>query len=152
MNGALTIGTLDGANIEIREAVGGENFFLFGLTADEVKRTKADGYDPRRYVDADDELRNVLTMVHGGAFSPSDPGLFRPLIESLWYHDEYLVLADYRSYMKCQDDVDNAYRDQDDWTRRSILNVARIGRFSSDRSIREYAEKIWGVRPVRVKI
>lgn len=152
MNGALTIGTLDGANIEIREAVGGENFFLFGLTADEVRSVKASGYDPRRYVDADDELRDALNLINSGIFSPEDPGLFRPLVESLWYHDEYLVLADFRAYAQCQDAVDEAYRDQEEWTRRSILNVARIGRFSSDRSIREYAEKIWGVRPVTVKI
>jgi starch phosphorylase len=152
MNGALTIGTLDGANIEIREAVGTENFFLFGLTADEVKAVKASGYDPRRFVDADDELRDALNLINSGAFSPEDPGLFRPLVESLWYNDEYLVLADFRAYAACQDAVDEAYCDQDGWTRTSILNVARIGRFSSDRSIREYAEKIWGVRPVAVKI
>lgn len=152
MNGALTIGTMDGANVEIRESVGAENFFLFGLQADEVKRVKAAGYDPRKYADADEELQSVLNMVHAGEFSPSDPALFRPLVEALWYHDEYLVLADYRSYMDCQQDVDRVYRDQDEWTRRSILNVARVGRFSSDRSIREYAEKIWGVKPVRVKL
>ena len=152
MNGALTIGTLDGANVEIREAVGADNFFLFGLQADEVKGLKAEGYDPRRYADADEELQSVLNLVHGGGFSPSDPGLFRPLVESLWYHDEYLVLADYRSYMKCQSEVDKVYLDQDEWTRRSILNVARIGRFSSDRSIREYATKIWGVKAVRVNM
>ncbi len=152
MNGALTIGTLDGANIEIRDAVGPENFFLFGLTADEVKALKASGYDPRKYIDADEDLRDTLNLIHSGAFSPEDPGLFRPLVESLWYSDEYLVLADFGAYARCQDAVDEAYRDQAEWTRRSILNVSRIGRFSSDRSIREYAEKIWKVRPVVVNI
>jgi starch phosphorylase len=152
MNGALTIGTLDGANVEIREAVGEENFFLFGLTADEVRDQKQRGYNPRPYADANEELRLVLEMINRGDFSGGDAGLFRPLVESLLTHDDYMLLADYASYIECQDRVDAAFRDRERWTRMSILSVARIGRFSSDRSIREYAEKIWGVKPVRIAL
>ena len=150
MNGALTIGTLDGANIEIREAVGGENFFLFGLTADEVRTIKSKGYDPRQYVEKNPELQNILDMIKSGFFSKDDPGLFKPLVDSLLYHDEYMLMADYDSYMKCQDEVDRGYKNNKQWTTMSILNVARIGRFSSDRSIREYAQKIWNLKPVKI--
>ncbi|MDP2858920.1 MAG: glycogen/starch/alpha-glucan phosphorylase [Bacillota bacterium] len=152
MNGALTIGTLDGANVEIREAVGAENFFLFGLTADAVQSVKAEGYRPAAYLDSDIELRAVMELIGAGAFSPSDPGLFRPLVDALVYHDPFMLMADYRSYIECQERVSAAYRDQEGWTGMSILNVARIGRFSSDRSIREYCEKIWNVRPVPIEI
>ena len=152
MNGALTIGTLDGANIEIREAVGEENFFLFGLTADEVKSTKSQGYDPMSYVQPGGELAAVIDLVARGHFSHGDPRLFMPLVDSLLHHDEYLLMADFQAYCDCQDRVDKAYRDQDQWTRMSILNVARMGRFSSDRAIREYAKKIWGVKPVKIRI
>lgn len=152
MNGALTIGTLDGANIEIREAVGEENFFLFGLTADEVHSVRVQGYDPLRYVESNNELRGVIDLVARGALSKGDPNLFRPLVDSLVYHDEYMLMADFQSYVECQGQVDRAYRDQGQWTRMSILNVARIGRFSSDRSIREYSEKIWNVKPVKILI
>lgn len=152
MNGALTIGTLDGANIEIREAVGEENFFLFGLTADEVRTIKSRGYDPSEYVRHNDELRSVLELIKNGFFSKDDVNLFRPLVDSLWYHDEYMLMADYASYVDCQGKVDRAFRDGERWARMSILNVARIGRFSSDRSIREYAEKIWHLKPVKVNI
>ena len=152
MNGALTIGTLDGANIEIREAVGEENFFLFGLTADEVRKTKAEGYDPARYVGQNGDLRSVLDLLGSGHFSRNDSYLFKPLLDSLMYHDEYLLLADYQSYVECQDRVSAAYLDEEEWVRKSILNVARIGRFSSDRSIREYCEKIWDVKPVKITI
>jgi len=150
MNGALTIGTLDGANVEIREAVGEENFFLFGLTTEEVESLKSRGYHPRSYYDADPELRETLDSISAGTFSNGDGGLFRPLVESLMAYDEYLLLADYRAYVDCQDRVSRAYRDQKLWTRMSILNVARMGYFSSDRSIREYAEKIWRAKPMPV--
>ena len=148
MNGALTIGTLDGANIEIREAVGEENFFLFGLTAEEALRVKAEGYYPRGIYESNETVRRVIDALASGWFSRGDQGLFRPLIDSLLWHDEYLVLADFASYLECQDRVSAAWRDQDNWTRMSILNTARMGRFSSDRSIREYAEKIWRIEPL----
>ena len=152
MNGALTIGTLDGANVEIREAVGAENFFLFGLTADGVQSLWARGYHPAACLDSDVELRAVMELIGSGAFSPGDPGLFRPLVDALLYHDPFVLMADYRSYIECQERVSAAFRDQEQWTRMSILNVARIGRFSSDRSIREYCEKIWDVKPVPIEL
>ena len=152
MNGALTIGTLDGANVEIREAVGEENFFLFGLMADEVVARKTQGYDPMRYVESNEELRGILDLLARGAFSNGSPDLFKPLLDTLLYQDEYMLMADYQSYIDCQGRVDEAYRDQELWTRMSILNVARIGRFSSDRSIHEYADKIWNVKPVKIRI
>lgn len=152
MNGALTIGTLDGANVEIRDAVGPENFFQFGLDADEVRAAQAAGYHPRDHVDGDAELRAALELVASGAFSPGDPGLFLPLVNALLYHDAFMLLADYRPYVDCQARVDAAWLDPDAWTRMSILNVARIGRFSSDRSIREYCEKIWRVGPVPIEV
>jgi glycogen phosphorylase len=145
MNGALTIGTLDGANIEIRDATGGENFFLFGLTAGEVRAAKAAGYDPRSLYDRNERLRRVLDLIGSGRFSRGDASLFRPLVEALIGHDEYLLLADYDSYIECQDRVDVAFAERDTWTRKSILTVARIGRFSSDRAIREYCRDIWHV-------
>ncbi len=151
MNGALTIGTLDGANVEIREAVGPENFFLFGLTAEEVADLKARGYQPRRYYEANPELREALDLIASGHFSNGDRNLFRPLVDSLLTGDEYLLLADYQSYVDCQDRVGRAARDQKGWTRMSILNVARMGSFSSDRSIRQYCSDIWGVKPGRAE-
>jgi starch phosphorylase len=152
MNGALTIGTLDGANVEIREAVGPENFFLFGLTTEEVDKLKSGGYNPRSYYDADPELREALDSISSGVFSNGDRDLFKPLVDSLLSRDDYLLLADYRAYVDCQERVSRAYRDQKNWTRMSILNVARMGYFSSDRSIREYAEKIWRVKPMAVDV
>jgi len=151
MNGALTIATLDGANIEIRDEVGPENFFLFGLTADEVVDLKAGGYNPRYYYESDEELKKTLELIGSGFFSNGDSNLFNPLVDSLIYHDEYLVLADYHSYVDCQDKVSQAYGDQKKWTRMSILNVARMGKFSSDRSVREYAKKIWNVEPAPIR-
>ncbi|MCI0738063.1 MAG: glycogen/starch/alpha-glucan phosphorylase [Gemmataceae bacterium] len=147
LNGALTIGTLDGANIEIREHVGAENFFLFGLTAPEVQETKARGYNPWAHYEGNDELKAVLDLIRSGFFSPDDPALFHPLVDGLLQHDDYLLLADFPSYVECQDKVSDAYRDQEHWTRMSILNVARIGFFSSDRAIREYCERIWHIKP-----
>ena len=152
MNGALTIGTLDGANIEIREEVGADNFFLFGLTAHEVERKKAEGYSPRKWYESNPSLREVLDSLSNGEFSHGDRSLFEPLIQSLLTHDEYMLLADYQSYIDCEDRVDLAYQDADHWTRMSILNVARIGKFSSDRAIRDYCAEIWKTWPVKIEI
>ncbi len=149
MNGALTIGTLDGANIEIRDAVGHENFFLFGLTAEQVDATKAAGYHPRGIYNSNHALREVIDGISSGHFSHGDPDLFRPLVESLLDTDTYLLFADYQSYIDCQDSVDQAYLNQDHWTKMSILNAARMGKFSSDRAINEYAEKIWKVTDIK---
>jgi starch phosphorylase len=143
LNGALTIGTLDGANVEIREAVGEENFFLFGLTTDEVAAMKARGYEPRRHYDEDRELREAIDAIADGEFSGGDRDVFRPLVDNLLGRDDFLLLADYRSYVDTQGDVLRAYADVERWTTMSILNTARSGRFSSDRSIREYRAKIW---------
>jgi len=152
MNGALTIGTLDGANIEIREEVGAENFFLFGMTAQEVERRKAEGYGPRKYYEENSHLREVIDSLANGEFSHGDRGLFQPLIQSLLTCDPYMLLADYQPYIDCQDEVDKAYQDADHWTRMSILNVARIGKFSSDRAIRDYCSEIWKTWPVKIEI
>ena len=149
MNGALTIGTLDGANVEILEEVHPENFFLFGLTAEEVWELKTQGYNPMEYYEKNGELREAIDLISSGFFSQGDRDLFRPLVDSLLNHDEYLVLADFQAYMDCQEEVNKSYRDQERWIRMSILNVARMGKFSSDRSIREYAQKIWKVNPVK---
>ena len=151
MNGALTIGTMDGANIEIREAVGAENFFLFGLTAAEAQALLASGYQPMDYYNSQPELREVLNLIRDGFFSRGDTGLFRPLLDSLLYHDPYLVLADYAAYAECQRGVDAIYRDTERWTRMSILNSAHSGRFSSDRSIQDYCSNIWRVGRVPVE-
>ena len=148
MNGALTIGTLDGANVEIHDAVGHENFFLFGLTAEEVTKLKASGYNPRSFYEANPALREAIDLIESGFFSNGDRELFRPLVESLLNRDEYMLFADYQAYVDCQQRVSEAYRDQKNWTRMSILNSARVGRFSSDRSIREYCRDIWKVSPM----
>jgi starch phosphorylase len=152
MNGALTIGTLDGANVEIREEVGAENFFLFGLTVEEVMAWKGRGYDPREIQRADPRVREVLDALSSGVFSREEPRLFQPVVDSLLAGgDPYMVLADFASYCAVQEDVSRAYLDPERWTRMAILNVARSGKFSSDRTIREYAEGIWGISPVRVE-
>jgi len=147
LNGALTIGTLDGANVEIREEVGAENFFLFGLTNDEVMRVKAEGYQPGAIYRDNPMLREVIDLIRSGVFSHGDPELFRPLVDHLLNHDEYLLLADYPLYIEAQDHVGAAWRDPARWTRMSILNVARMGKFSSDRTIAEYNRDIWKARP-----
>ncbi|HSB33744.1 MAG TPA: glycogen/starch/alpha-glucan phosphorylase, partial [Nitrospirota bacterium] len=147
LNGALTIGTLDGANIEMGEEVGEENIFIFGLTAGEAAALRAKGYNPWDIYNSTAELRQTLDMIGGGFFSPDEPGRFRPIFDALTgYGDHYLLLADYAAYVSCQDRVDALYRDPEEWSRKAILNVAGMGRFSSDRSIREYAERIWGVK------
>ena len=152
LNGALTIGTLDGANIEIRDEVGADNFFLFGLTAEQVAELKSNGYRPMDYYVADPLLREAIDLVASGFFSRGDAALFRPLISNLLAGDPYLVLADFRSYVECQEQVGDAYGDSDRWTRMSILNTARCGKFSSDRTIREYCRDIWHVEPVPIAL
>lgn len=150
LNGALTIGTLDGANIEIREAVGAENFFLCGMTVDEVKALKAAGYKPEEYCDSNPELRAVIDRLTSGYFSSGHPELFEPIVDSLLIKDQYMLLADYQSYIECQDRVSQAYRDQENWTRMSIINSVNMGKFSADRTIREYCNEIWKVEPVAI--
>jgi starch phosphorylase len=152
MNGAITIGTLDGANIEIREEVGAENFFLFGLSTPEVYAIKARGYRPLEYYQANPHLREVIDLIKSGFFSRGDTELFRPLIDNLLYHDPYLLFADFQSYVDCQERVSAAYADREQWTRMSILNTARSGKFSSDRTIREYCEDIWQVGSVPINL
>ena len=149
LNGALTIGTLDGANVEIRDEVGEENIFIFGLTTDEVSGLRSAGYNPQDYYLANQDLREVLDMIGSGFFSPDEPNRFMPIVNSLLEQgDHYLVLADYASYILCQQKVEDAYRNQKEWVRKSILNVANMGKFSSDRTILQYAEKIWDVKQV----
>ena len=150
LNGALTLGTLDGANIEIRESVGADNFFLFGHTEEEVTRLRADGYRPRDRLEADHGLREALMLIRRGFFSHGDSDLFAPLVDGLLNEDPYMVLADYASYAARQEEVATAYPDRARWARTSILNVARMGYFSSDRAVSEYADKIWKVSPVPV--
>ncbi len=152
LNGALTIGTLDGANIEIREAVGPENFFLFGLTAQEVLAKKADGYHPAELLSENARLREVVDQINSGHFSHGDANLFRPLIDSLMKYDPFLVFADYQAYVGAQQKIGQAYRDREQWTRMSILNTARTGKFSSDRAVQEYCEKIWDTKPMKVEL
>lgn len=152
LNGALTIGTLDGANVEIREEVGAENFFLFGLTAEEVVALKARGYNPWDYYNTNAELRQVIDSIASGYFSSGDRTLFRPIVDALLHQDQYLHLADYQSYVDCQEQVAAAYRNQENWTRMSILNAARMGKFSSDRTIEEYCQDIWKVESVKIDL
>ena len=151
MNGALTIGTLDGANVEIREEVGADNFFLFGLTTEEVNNLKERGYNPRDYYESNPNIRETIDQIGSGVFSQGDRELFNPLIDSLLNRDEYMLFADYQSYVDCQDRVSKAFKDKRRWTQMSILNVARMGKFSSDRSIREYCDNIWKVKSLNKK-
>jgi glycogen phosphorylase len=152
MNGALTIGTLDGANIEIREEVGAENFFLFGLTEQEVQEMSAQGYSPMDYYNSNLELKLVIDRISSGFFSHGDKDLFKPLLDVLMKYDPYFLFADYQSYIDCQYKASQTYRDQEHWTKMTILNVARMGKFSSDRSIREYCQDIWHIEPVKVEL
>ena len=148
LNGALTIGTLDGANIEIREEVGAENFFLFGLSAQQVIELRANGYDPRTIYRQNAELRGVMDLIGSGALSQSDPNLFRHLVDGLLSHDWFMLLADYQSYVDCQTEVSQLWHAPKSWARKSIINVARMRKFSSDRSIREYCDRVWQVNPL----
>jgi len=152
MNGALTLGTLDGANVEIREEVGADNFFLFGLTSQEVEQKKAAGYPPRVFYESNPELREIVDSLAGGEFSHGDRSLFEPLVQSLLTSDPYMLFADYQSYIDSQDRIAQVYKDTDHWTHMSILNVARIGKFSSDRAIRDYCSEIWKTWPVKIQI
>jgi starch phosphorylase len=147
LNGALTIGTLDGANVEIRDEVGAENFFLFGLAAEEVEKVKAGGYRPRDYYEHNPTLREVIDFIASGALDAGDHELFRPIVENLLNDDPFLLLADYQSYIDAQERVSALWRDPQAWTRMSILNTARTGKFSSDRSIRDYCERVWNIKP-----
>jgi starch phosphorylase len=152
LNGALTIGTLDGANVEIREAVGEENFFLFGLSAKEVEQRLANGYRPQDAIRQQHDLREALQLIASGLFSHGDGKLFAPLLDNLWNHDPYLVCADFAGYAACQEEVGRQYKSPEHWTRMSILNVARIGTFSSDRAIQEYCDDIWRVKPLPIRV
>jgi starch phosphorylase len=152
MNGALTIGTLDGANVEIRQEVGAENFFLFGLTVEEVMALKAGGYNPMDYCQGNEELRAVIDLISSGHFSHGDRDLFRPLVDSLLHDDRYLLFADYQSYIDCQKKAAQTFMDKDRWTRMSILNAARMGKFSSDRSISDYCRDTWKAKPQPVTL
>lgn len=152
MNGALTIGTLDGANVEIRQEVGSENFFLFGLTTPEVAQLQATGYHPWDYYQGNADLKGVIDLINSGFFAHGDTELFRPLTENLLHQDPYFLLADYQSYLDCQEKVSQAYQDPQHWTKMAILNVARMGKFSSDRSIREYCQEIWNIESVQIEL
>jgi starch phosphorylase len=148
LNGALTIGTDDGANVEIRELVGDDNFYLFGMSEPEVSDLSARGYRPQDFYQADEGLRRAIDLIASGAFSRGDRSVFEPVVSNLLYEDRFMVLADYGSYITAQSRVDAAYADQDAWTRSAILNVARTGFFSSDRSIRDYIDRIWHTPPL----
>jgi starch phosphorylase len=152
LNGALTIGTLDGANVEIREAAGADNFFLFGLTIEQAERLRREGYRPARELERNPELEAALELIAAGAFSHGDREIFRPLIDNLRNSDPFLVLADYADYIACQERVDTAWQDTEHWTRMSILNTARGGKFSSDRAVREYSDNIWSTKPVSIAL
>lgn len=151
LNGALTIGTLDGANVEMLEYIGDENMFIFGNTADQVEALRKNGYNPREYYDKDDELHRVLTQIATGVFSPDDSRRYSDLFDSLVnFGDYYQLLADYRSYVDTQDRVDDLFRNEDEWTRCAAHNIASMGYFSSDRTISEYAQEIWNIKPIRL--
>jgi starch phosphorylase len=146
LNGALTIGTLDGANIEIREQVGKDNIFIFGHTVDEIEDVRSEGYNPQEIYESDEELKQVINQIHEGYFSPDNPELFHPITNALLNQGDYfMVLADYRKYVEKQEEVEANYRDEFDWNRKAIINVANMGHFSSDRSIKDYCERIWDV-------
>ncbi len=143
---------LDGANVEIREQVGAENFYLFGYNVDEIKALRAEGYRPWELVSQDPELAAVLLTLHDGTFAPRDSQLFQPILDSLVGWDEFMVLADFRSLLRTQERIDEDWRNHNDWSRRAILNVARMGMFSSDRAIAEYAQRIWRIEPQEVPL
>ena len=153
LNGALTIGTLDGANVEIQKEVGEENIFIFGMKTHEVEELKAKGYNPLEYYNANADLKNVIDMIATGLFCPEQPELFRPITDSLLYQgDQYCLLADFASYIACQQEVGKTYQDSEKWIKMSILNVANMGKFSTDRTITQYAEEIWNVKPVKIEM
>jgi starch phosphorylase len=152
LNGALTIGTLDGANIEIKNEVGDDNIFIFGHTAEQIYDMRKAGYTPKMYYENDSELKAVIDMLSANYFNHDEPGIFDPVVNDLLYMDYYMVLADYRAYITAQRKVEEEYLNTDSWTRKSILNVARMQKFSSDRAIREYAADIWHVHPLKIAV
>jgi starch phosphorylase len=153
LNGALTVGTLDGANVEIQEEVGKDNIFIFGLTVEEVVELREKGYNPYDIYFSDENLRALVDWVGPSFFTPDDPDALLPVKHSLLDGgDPFLVLADFHAYVKAQAEVDRAYRDKEKWTRMAILNTARVGKFSSDRTIRQYAEEIWNLKPAPVPV
>jgi len=152
LNGAVTIGTLDGANIEIMEEVGAENIFIFGMTAEEVERMRKEGYNPQNYINNDPELSEILAMIGDGYFRPQEPDLFKPLVNRLSSWDDYFLMADFRSYLAAQEQVVKTYGDRKKWTVMSILNTANAFKFSSDRTIQQYAEEIWQVQPLPITL
>jgi starch phosphorylase len=152
LNGALTIGTLDGANVEMREEMGAENFFLFGLKFDEVEALKRKGYNAHDYISKNAELRQCIEQIEGGFFSPQRPDLFTDVANILRNHDRYLICADYADYIRCQERVSETFADTPKWTRMALMNIASCGKFSSDRTIEQYAREIWGVEPSREKL
>jgi starch phosphorylase len=150
LNGALTIGTLDGANIEIKDEVGEDNIFIFGATAEQAARLKEGSYDPAREIEASPRLAAVIRTIAEGLFSPDDPGRFRPILDSLRTRDPFLVCRDFEAYLAAQERVDALWRDPEGWSKKSILNTAGMGKFSADRCARQYAEEIWGVTPAPI--
>ena len=152
MNGALTIGTLDGANVEIRDKVGADNFFLFGKTVEEIATLKQSGYRPWEVMNSTPELAEAIHLIERGHFSNGDADLFRPLLDNLTGSDPFFVMADFADYLRAQDAVSQAWSDRNQWNRMSVLNAARSGFFSSDRSIQEYCDHIWKVEPLKVDI
>jgi len=147
LNGSLTIGTLDGANVEMDEEMGRDNIFIFGLTVEQVEALKRRGYNAADYINKNEELRQCIEQIEGGFFSPSRPDLFRDVSNVLRYHDRFLLCADYEAYIKCQDEVNKAFVDANRWARMALHNIASSGKFSSDRTITQYAREIWGVEP-----
>jgi len=153
LNGALTIGTLDGANIEIMEEVGEDNIFIFGLTTEAVNQLRHSGYQPQDYYHRNAALKQVLDMIGSGFFSPEEPSRYKPIINNLIrYGDHYMLMADYADYVARQDEVAVLYQDQEAWSRKAILNTANMGKFSSDRTIRDYARQIWNTEPVKINL
>lgn len=152
LNGALTIGTLDGANVEMREEMGDENFFLFGLKFEEVEALKKKGYSAYDYINKNSELKQCIDQIEGGFFSPQRPDLFKDVANVLKNHDRYLICADYDEYIKCQEKVNKTFSDPSKWARMALMNIASSGKFSTDRTIDEYAREIWGITPTREKL
>jgi starch phosphorylase len=152
LNGALTIGTLDGANVEIRDEVGPENFFLFGLTTPEVTALRQAGYDPMRHINASPALAEAVELIGSGFFSLGESNRYKAIVDNLRYHDHYMVCADFDAYAAAQELAARCYRDQRDWSRRSLLNIIGASAFSSDNTIRQYAREIWNVEPVKTDL
>lgn len=147
LNGALTIGTMDGANVEIHNEVGDENIFIFGHTVDELDELRRKGYRPRDQYEGNSELKRVINMIDSGYFSPDEPNRYQAIVENLLSSDPYMLLADYGAYIAAQERVDALFLDPEQWSRKAILNVAQLGHFSSDRTIRDYASRIWNIHP-----